>query len=286
MFMRALGIMQGRLSPMVGDKIQAFPADTWREEFPIAQKAGFDLIEWVVDTNDVERNPLFSSEGRSEIKEMTVQFGVEVSTVCADYLLEVPLCSGRLQERLESTGMLHELIRICPDAGIRNIEVPLLLGADITDPDKEREMTSLLLHCLPIAEKCGIRLLIEVGLPPARVAAFIERFPSDQVQINYDLGNSAYFGFDAAEEMSAYGTRIGNVHVKDCTPEDYSVPLGHGNVDFDFVFSYFGRLGFKGDFILQAYRRAGEDPAAAAKASQDFVLPHIRKHFCSVKSED
>ena len=44
-----IGFMQGRLSPQVGDRIQAFPRDHWREEFPIAERLGFPLMEWTLD---------------------------------------------------------------------------------------------------------------------------------------------------------------------------------------------------------------------------------------------
>ena len=61
-------------------------------------------------------------------------------------------------------------------------------------------------------------------------------FPSHRIQMNYDTGNSAYWQYDTDQEFSLYGSRIGNIHIKDCTPDEYSVPLGNGNVDFDKIF--------------------------------------------------
>ena len=47
--------MQGRLSPVIDGKIQAFPTLTWREEFEHAEKIGFNLIEWVLDSDSIKQ---------------------------------------------------------------------------------------------------------------------------------------------------------------------------------------------------------------------------------------
>ena len=44
-----IGFMQGRLSPIVGGMVQAFPWSAWREEFPAAETAGLSLMEWTLD---------------------------------------------------------------------------------------------------------------------------------------------------------------------------------------------------------------------------------------------
>ena len=44
-----IGIMQGRLSPPIDDKIQAYPAKTWQREFEIAKEIGYSAIEWIVE---------------------------------------------------------------------------------------------------------------------------------------------------------------------------------------------------------------------------------------------
>ena len=41
-----IGFMQGRLSPMDDGKIQSFPWKYWQNEFALASKYNFDLIEW------------------------------------------------------------------------------------------------------------------------------------------------------------------------------------------------------------------------------------------------
>ena len=56
------------------------------------------------------------------------------------------------------------------------------------------------------------------------------------ITVNYDMGNSAYREYNMRKEFLSYGQSISNVHIKDCTPKDYTVKLGDGNVNFDEVF--------------------------------------------------
>ena len=48
-----IGIMQGRLSRRIGDKIQSFPINDWEKEFQLAAEIGYSCIEWVIDSNEV-----------------------------------------------------------------------------------------------------------------------------------------------------------------------------------------------------------------------------------------
>ena len=69
--MTGLGIIQGRLSPYTGGKIQSFPKNTWENEFILAKKLGLNTIELCLDSDDWEKNPIFLNkavigDGRSE----------------------------------------------------------------------------------------------------------------------------------------------------------------------------------------------------------------------------
>jgi sugar phosphate isomerase/epimerase len=77
--------------------------------------------------------------------------------------------------------------------------------------------------------------------------------------------------------LSNYGKRIGNIHIKDCTPEDYSVKLGKGNVNFELSFEWFRRIGYTGDFILQAVR--GKNDFELANDFYQFTNHYIQKYF-------
>ena len=91
------------------------------------------------------------------------------------------------------------------------------------------------------------------------------------------MGNSAYWGFDPRDELKRYGHRIGNIHIKDCTPQDYSVPLGNGDVDFDLIFGLLQKIDYKGDFILQTAR--GDDDLLLAEQYYKFTNQYVQEYF-------
>ena len=47
--MNKIGFMQGRLSKLVNNQIQAFPFKNWLNEFPLANKLGISCMEWTLD---------------------------------------------------------------------------------------------------------------------------------------------------------------------------------------------------------------------------------------------
>jgi hexulose-6-phosphate isomerase len=276
--MYQIGVMQGRLSPRDGDKIQSFPVSTWREEFPLAVEIGYQSLEWVLDYDTATVNPLLTSEGRMEIRELSRRCGLAVPAVCCDYFMEVPFLSNEQPVRLQALGMLAELIRVCPEVGVRQIELPLIGKSSVQEPEVMQQMAALLNDMGKFALSQGVELILESDLPPAGVASFLDLLQVDgALGVNYDLGNSAYWSFDAREEIETYGRRISNVHIKDCTPEDYSVPLGQGNVDFGLSFSLLRKQGYAGDFILQAAR--GEDDLALAREYFQFTMRWVQEVF-------
>jgi sugar phosphate isomerase/epimerase len=106
---------------------------------------------------------------------------------------------------------------------------------------------------------------------------FLKDFNKKTVSVNYDMGDSAYHSFDVKEEFLSYGHLISNVHIKDCTPENYTVQLGTGNVDFDKVFQLLKDNDYTQDFILQAAR--GKDDVQTANNQLNFVKTYISKYF-------
>ena len=117
---------------------------------------------------------------------------------------------------------------------------------------------------------------LETDLGPIELKNFLKNFNKKIITVNYDTGNSAYWQFNAKEEFSSYGNLISNVHIKDCTPKDYTVQLGNGNVDFNEVFSLLKKNNYKADFILQAAR--GEDEVKIAEKQFKFTTEYVSKY--------
>ena len=87
------GIMQGRLLPKFQGRYQAHPLGYWEKEFPIASKLGLDSIEFILDFNNAEDNPLLAPGGIESIQKAEQTSGIKVRSICADYFMEAPIHS-------------------------------------------------------------------------------------------------------------------------------------------------------------------------------------------------
>ena len=105
-----IGIMQGRLSPRIDGKIQAYPASTWQKEFEIAQEIGYAAIEWIVE-KPVATNALMTDSGKAEIKKVIASTGVRIDYVCADIFMQQPLVRMTEEIKSQNKDYLLEILK-------------------------------------------------------------------------------------------------------------------------------------------------------------------------------
>src|SRR2546430_2471003 len=93
--------MQGRLSPPVGGRIQAFPWDHWRDEFTAAAANRFGLMEWTLDQDRFAENPLMTAEGQREIAALCDRSRLRVASLTGDCFMQAPFWKAAGAERRE-----------------------------------------------------------------------------------------------------------------------------------------------------------------------------------------
>jgi hexulose-6-phosphate isomerase len=262
--MNPLGIMQGRLSPPVGGKIQFFPKQTWRREFDLGREAGLQLIEWIVEADEVEKNPLLARA--DEVLAATKATGVVLRSLCADYFMDLPLLRCSSGERRERLGMLERLIETMPRFGIEHLTIPFVDASEIRGDAELRETAAILKPYLAWLEKNKADLALETSLDPAAFRKLLDLLDSPTARVNYDVGNSASLGYDPKAEFAAYGTEISTVHIKDRVRGGSTVPLGTGSADFDAVFAGLAKADYRGPFILQSARQKPGEELETIKA--------------------
>jgi L-ribulose-5-phosphate 3-epimerase len=268
-----IGLMQGRLVPQVKGRIQAFPREHWQEEFGLAQKYGFTSIEFIFEADGYTENPLFSSSGRAQIRDVIQRSHVPVSAICADYFMDRPFFGVSETVQWESVELLRLLIDTASEIGAQRVEIPCVDHAAIhTEEDKQRLQLNVS-QALPLAESRGVEIVFETSLPPTEFREFLERFHHPLVRANYDSGNSASLGFDPVEEITILGEMIGNIHIKDRLLHGTTVPLGKGNANFSAIFSTLAAIRYKGPFILQTAR--DPDHIGAAVRYRDMVCSFL-----------
>jgi sugar phosphate isomerase/epimerase len=271
--MNKIGVMQGRLLPKYRNIYQAHPVGYWHREFSVAKKMELDCIEFIVDYDTVDKNPLFYDGGINEIIREVSQTGVAVKTICADYFMEAPLHS---LDKVRSNNSKQFLVRLIDSAiqiGVTDIVIPCVDNATLDSSKKIDIFVDKLMPIIEIAEKNSINISLETDLDPESFTILINRFNSDRLTVNYDIGNSASLGYNPDEELDAYGDRITDVHIKDRLFGGGSVPLGEGDARFDIFFGKLNEFNYTGPFIMQAYR--DKEGVEIFKRQLNWIKPYL-----------
>lgn len=249
-----IGVMQGRLLSKYQGRYQAHPVDYWQDEFFQAKKFNLDCIEFILDFNDAERNPLLTKGGPSEIIELSSETGVVVKTICADYFMEAPLHSIEESIANKSYKILQRLIDVAVKISITDIVVPCVDQSTLNNKEAVERFIVQMKKIIPTLEKQSINLSLETDMAPKPFIELLDKLNSRNITVNYDIGNSAALGFDSDEELEAYGDKISDIHIKDRVLNGGPVILGEGNADFDRFFNKLKEFDYNGPFIMQAYR--------------------------------
>lgn len=273
-----VGFMQGRLSPLIDGRIQAFPWPCWRDEFVLAQRQGFGLMEWTLDHECLYENPLLTVGGQSEIKELCRCNNIQIPSLTGDCFMQAPFWKAH-GENVESLKRdFRAIVDACAAVGISMIVVPLVDNGAIENSDQEDVLVGFLKNESQTLSRKGLRIIFESNFSPRELARFIGRLDPVLFGINYDIGNSAALGFDPNEEFDAYGNRIVNVHVKDRVFGGTTVPLGTGAAKFETVFSRLAQLGYAGNYILQTARATDGEHAKVLSRYRDMTKEWLSTH--------
>jgi hexulose-6-phosphate isomerase len=269
---KEIGIMQGRLSPRIDGKIQAYPAKTWQKEFEIAQEIGYAAIEWIVE-KPLEVNALMSKSGMQQIKEIILKTGVRIDFICADIFMQQPLIRMSQEIREENKEHLKNILVSAKEVGAIGVEIPFVDASSIKSESEINELISCMQEAFELAKEIGMKISLETDLNPTSFKELLDRINLNHVQANYDIGNSASLGFDPIEEINAIGKRILNVHVKDRKFGSTTVPLGTGDADIKLSLSRLSEINYLGGITMQAAR--GTDDIEVAKSQLKYTLEII-----------
>ena len=270
-----IGIMQGRLSPSVGGRIQSFPVDSWRQEFSLAQKAGLNCIEWVYEVETEADNPLSTEAGVVEIGNLVRESGVAVWSICADFYMKERLVGGDGAPRVPAVEHLNLLLQRASLLGVRYMVLPFVDESSLKSAAELEGLLEVLRRIMPRAQTAGVELHLETDLKPSPLAQLLQKRSHPLLRANYDIGNSASLGHDPVEELTLLSPWLGSVHVKDRLLGGGTVPLGTGAADFIACFRLFRQSNYRGPFILQAARQEGMSETELAVRHRRFVEDQV-----------
>jgi len=256
---KKVGFMQGRLSPMVDGKIQAFPVENWQEEFRFASENGFYLMEWTLDQHNLYENPLMTDKGRIQIRQLMEKYNIKIPSLTGDCFMQAAFYKTSRDQQHKLMKDFQNIIKACSKLNVKSILMPLVDQGRIENAQQASKLKKRLFDNMPFIKEANVTINFESDLPPDQLANFIDLFDSQYFGITYDIGNSASLGYDPQEEINAYGNRINNVHVKDRLRGGMTVPLGKGNANFPIVLRALNNGGYSGNFILQTARAEYDD---------------------------
>ena len=95
-FVSNLGWMQGRLSPMIDDKIQSFPNSNWQKEFIYGKSLGLKFLEWTLDYNKIFSNPIFIKKKIKIIKNLSKKNSVKIISLTGDCFMQKPFWKKKI----------------------------------------------------------------------------------------------------------------------------------------------------------------------------------------------
>jgi hexulose-6-phosphate isomerase len=266
---KQIGIMQGRLSPRIDGKIQAYPEKSWQNEFHLAKEIGYSAIEWIVE-EPLEKNALMSELGRDSINQLISETGIKIEFVCADIFMQQPFVRVSNSTVEENKRYLNQILINAKKIGAIGVEIPFVDSSSIKNGVDYSELISRLQKGFELAGEIGIGISLETDLDANAFKELLERVNLEHVKANYDIGNSASLGYDPMEELNSYGHKIWNVHVKDRKLKGTTVPLGSGDAKIKQVFTKLKEIQYSGGITMQAAR--GENDVSTAKEQLTYTL--------------
>lgn len=247
-----IGFVQGRLLPQTTRGYQTFPSENWFLEFRLAEERGLSHIEWVIDSFTFLDNPILIET--SEVLELADCHKVEVKVLCLDFLM------GFQDLGMELVSSVAK--RYCELAS--QYKIPYLLFPFVDMSSLLRGNFALdgamdfIMDCTHLLTNGATKIMVEADLPPKQFVDWLGQSRSNQICVNYDIGNSAALGYDFREEFDAYGELIAGLHIKDRYLFGGPAPLGQGNADWSGALTAWA--GFRpaaGLTTMQTYRDLG-----------------------------
>ncbi|MDA9371457.1 sugar phosphate isomerase/epimerase, partial [Gammaproteobacteria bacterium] len=137
--MHKIGYMQGRLSEIIDNKIQAFPIKSWTKEIVEGSKNNLCHIEWTLDHQGIEDNPFMTKDGQNKIKSLCQTHDVNILSVTGDCFMQAPIWKlGKIYEK----DLINEFLAVidaCNKLDVGIVVVPCVDSSSIQTTQEEEK---------------------------------------------------------------------------------------------------------------------------------------------------
>ena len=150
---------------------------------------------------------------------------------------------------------ISKLIEVCKDLGVPRLGLSFEDNSSILYEHHAKQAIQILKRLTKKAEKNNIIITLETSLSAINIRTLINEVGSDNLKINFDLGNSCALGEITEHVIHELEDLIYSVHIKDRKRLfGTTVPLGKGDVNFVACFKSLKKINFKGDIVIQGAR--------------------------------
>ena len=274
--MNRLGVMQGRLVEPSPRKIQEFPKKNWESEFPILRNLGIHLLEWTIDWQGIDDNPILNESEIPKILKLQIENELVIPSATLDCFMQFPCWHDDFSE---SSFLRYKiLLENGRTLGLKYLVLPLVDASSINSDYKLESLFDFCKRITPHLISAEVQIVFESDYSSLDLLDFISKFDSRYFGVNYDIGNSASLGYSPKNEIESYGDWIKNVHVKDRELGGSTVPLGEGSADFETVFGTLASINYAGNFILQTARSSTGDHVGVIEKYRDMTLKWMDRY--------
>ncbi|WP_139020561.1 sugar phosphate isomerase/epimerase [Bradyrhizobium sp. ORS 285] len=247
-----IGFMQGDLMEPADKRGRGFLTDCWREEFTVAQKAGFELVEWRIGEEPILMNPVMSTTGRDQMRQVSRECEICIPSLSADFMMQVPFYKAEGREHRARLDLLGAVIEACAETDIKLLVMPSPNGGQQLSSEEAAALRSGLDRLMPLLEACGVILSVQSDADPRFLGSLLEPYPADRLGITYTIGCRPSISSQAHEALAACGNRIVNVHLKDWNLHTDRASPSRQRTDLANALIQLKLAGYQGDFILQS----------------------------------
>ena len=267
-----IGFMQGRLvDTEKKGRIQFFPGKNWIKEIHLASKNKFKLMEWTIDIENKNLNPMFNVKLSDIYNRIVKKNKIKIVSATCDFFMKAPFFKLKGIKQSKSITDLITVIKNGQILGIKLFIIPLVDQSSIDNKIQENFIIKFFNHNdFKKILNNDTKILFESDYNPEKLIQFIKKFNSKHFGLNYDTGNSASLGFNVKDEFK-YFRYVKNIHIKDRIYRGKTVRLGCGSWKYKTFFKLLKKSNYNGNLILQTARSPKKEHINEININKEFV---------------
>lgn len=218
------------------------------EKFQLLKKLGYEGLD------------ITARLDHKEVRQAQDKTGVIAHGVVSYDHWKLPLSSPDPKVRAQGLESFLGAIKDAKAYGSTSVLlVPAVVNKDVTYGEAYRRSQAEIRKALPLAEKLGIKILLEnvwnnFLLGPVETARYVDEFESENIGVYFDVGNIVRYGWPQ-HWILELGSRIGKLDIKEYSRDEMSakglgagwkVEIGDGTCDWPEVMAALKKIGYKG----------------------------------------